>query len=244
MRCMHEAQLHDHNAFLTLTYDEEHLPFRKQLEYETFQLFMRRFRKRVKVPLRFYMAGEYGSKDGRPHFHALIFGYDFPDKEYFKKTDAGAKIYTSKLLSELWPLGHASTGAVTFESAAYVARYCVQKVTGKAAEKHYARVDEHGPYQLKPEFNRMSLKKGIGEKFLEKFRSDVYPNDYVVVNGNKVRPPKYYDRKYEEVNNDEYEYIKLQRMLQADQYLSDSTPERLRDKERVTLAKTNQLRRS
>jgi len=242
-RCMHEASLHDQTAFLTLTYDDAHLPFRNQLEYPTFQSFMRRFRKRVKTPLRFYMAGEYGAKEQRPHYHALIFGYDFPDKKHFKKTDAGEKIYTSDLLSQLWPLGHASTGAVTFESAAYVARYCVSKVTGKAAEAHYKRSDEHGDYQLTPEFNHMSLKPGIGLKFLDKYLSDIYPNDYVVTNGHKAKPPKYYDRKYEEINNDEYEHIKLQRLLDSAKYIADNTEARLNDKRRVAEAKTKQFSR-
>jgi len=247
VRCMHEAALHQDNAFVTLTYSPENLPFRGQLDYPEFQQFMRRFRKAVKKTqpkLRFYMAGEYGSRDQRPHYHALIFGYDFPDKEYFKKTDAGENIYTSKLLSRLWPLGHASTGAVTFESAAYVARYCVTKVTGKAAEAHYRRFDEHGEYQLTPEFNHMSLKPGIGQGFVKKYQSDIYPNDYVVVNGHKAKPPKYYDKYYEEVNPDEFEHIKLLRMLEADKYLDDNTPQRLADKAEVAAARINLFSRT
>jgi len=239
VRCMHEASLHQDNAFLTLTYDENHLPFRSQLDYTAFQQFMRRFRKAVSPRLRFYMSGEYGSKDWRPHYHALIFGYDFPDKQYFKKTDSGETIYTSALLSRLWPQGHASTGAVTFESAAYVARYCVTKVTGKAAEQHYKRFDEHGEYQLTPEFNHMSLKPGIGQPFVRKYQDDIYPHGYVVVNGHKAKPPKYYDKKYEEVNPDEFEHLKYMRMLEADKYLSDNTPERLADKEQVAKARNN-----
>ena len=81
MRCVHEAAAYDCNAFITLTYDEENLPADGSLNYDHFQLFMKRLRKAIEPnKVRFYMCGEYGEENGRPHFHACLFGYDFPDK--------------------------------------------------------------------------------------------------------------------------------------------------------------------
>lgn len=244
MRCMHEASLHDSNSFITLTYDNEHLPFRSQLEYSHFQLFMKRLRKRAGRPVRFFMSGEYGEREGRPHYHALLFGFDFSDKQKFRQLDSGCKLYTSKMLEELWPFGMSSIGTVTFESAAYVARYCLKKMTGPGAESYYARTDCHGSYQIVPEFAHMSLKPGIGAPWLEKFQTDVYPHDYVVVNGMKVKPPKYYDKLYEGKDVDSLEWIKFERALDAEKNLDDNTFERLAVKETVAKARLNQFPRS
>lgn len=144
MRCMHEASLYDQNSFITLTYDDSNIPNGGSLNYDDFQRFMKRLRKYAGVRLRFYMGGEYGEQLSRPHYHACIFGYDFPDKIYYKKTSSGERIHTSKILQKLWPYGLSSVGNVTFESAAYIARYCVQKVTGQAADAHYTHITDDG----------------------------------------------------------------------------------------------------
>lgn len=124
MRCMHEASAFDSNAFVTLTYDDASLPPNGSLKYSDYQLFMKRLRKAIEPSkVRFYMCGEYGEEEFRPHFHACLFGFDFPDKVKFKTTGSGSTIYTSKMLETLWPHGLCSTADVTFESAAYVARY-------------------------------------------------------------------------------------------------------------------------
>ena len=135
LRCVHEASLHKENCFITLTYNDEHLPEHGHLIYRDFQLFMKRLRKRTGVRVRFYMCGEYGENFGRPHFHACLFGYNFPDLVRWK---AGkSTLYRSKLLESLWTDGYSSVGEVSFESAAYVARYILKKVTGDDAEAHY-----------------------------------------------------------------------------------------------------------
>lgn len=114
VRCMHEASQHKKNCFITLTFDSEHCPKDMSLDYRVFQLFMKRFRKRVHpLSIRFYMCGEYGELFGRPHYHALIFGYDFPDKAYYAKSGAGEDIYISRVLSDLWPFGLATIGECT-----------------------------------------------------------------------------------------------------------------------------------
>jgi hypothetical protein len=134
---MHEAKMHPKNCFITLTYNNEHLPSDGSLNYEVFQLFMKRLRKKYGKGIRFYMCGEYGDKLGRPHFHACLFGHDFADKKLWKTTDSKSKLYRSAELEKLWPYGFSSVGDVTFESAAYVARYIMKKVSGDASESHY-----------------------------------------------------------------------------------------------------------
>lgn len=255
---MHEASLYEHNCFITLTYAPEHLPEDKSLRYEDFQLFMKRFRKRFKglqpvdgkYPIRFYMAGEYGEQFRRPHFHACIFNFDFADKKYLKKTPGGSRIFTSAALSELWPFGYASIGSVTFESAAYVARYIMKKVNVSSAtphhlRNHYEEIDEDGVInELVPEFNKMSLKPGIGQGWYDKFKDEVYPDDFVVVNGRKCKPPRFYDRKFADEFPLEFEQIQFDRYVDAQDRIEDNTPERLAVRERVTQAKVERLVRN
>lgn len=257
MRCMHEASLYERNCFVTLTYNDESLPLRSSLDYPAFQKFMKRLRK-VAAPSRprFYMCGEYGAEPlkprfdldgkllGRPHYHACLFGVDFADKKYWRKSDSGARCYRSATLERLWPFGHSELGDVNFQSAAYVARYCVSKVTGHNAKAHYSRRDGDGTYLLEPEFNHMSLKPGIGARWLEKFQTDVYPTDFVVVNGKECKPPKYYDRLFSSENPDVFEEIQFRRESDARLNFLDNTDERLAVKEIVARARLSQLERS
>lgn len=244
VRCMHEASLHENNCFATLTYDDAHLPVRGALDYPTFQKFMKRLRWEAKVPVRFYMCGEYGPENGRPHYHACLFGWDFKDKKYWRTSDSGEKLFRSPMLERLWPLGNCELGAVTFQSAAYVARYCVQKVTGHAAKAHYARSDENGDYSLPPEFNHMSLKPGIGANWLKQHGQYTYTFDHVIVNGKETKPPKYYDRLFTRENPDQMEDIRFLREQDGRSRYEDNTPERLAVKEIVARSRANFLYRS
>jgi hypothetical protein len=250
MRCLHESTLYDQNSFITLTYDEAAIPPGGSLWYPDFQRFMKRLRKFTKRPVRFYMGGEYGESTSRPHYHACLFGYDFPDKVYFRKSSSGERLYTSAILERLWPHGLSSVGAVSFESAAYIARYCVSKVTGDLADSHYScpeYVDADGVVckAVTPEFNHMSLKPGIGARWLSKYQTDVFPRDYVVVNGIKTKPPKYYDvlfeREYPEVFSD----LVAQRELDAySGFLAgEQSVARLDVKRQVKAAQLSQLKR-
>ena len=247
IRCMHEAQMHEQNSFITLTYDNAHLPSDRSLHYRDFQLFIKRLRKRFTGRrIRFYMAGEYGEKLGRPHWHACIFGLSFDDKKLWRRSPSGANLYRSQDLELLWPFGHSSIGDVTFESAAYVARYIMKKVTGKNAEEHYTEIDpDSGEItKRKPEFTKMSLKPGIGYEWYKKYTSDVYPHDYVVVRGKKVKPPKYYDKNYKIDNPYEFDELLYFREKSAKLNYEDNTPERLLVKEQVTQAKLQKLKRN
>ena len=247
MRCMHEAQLHQHNCFITLTYDNDHIPSDQSLHYRDFQLFIKRLRKRYPTTkISYYMAGEYGDNFGRPHYHACIFGLDFHDKKLWKRTTSGSLIYRSSDLEVLWPFGYSSIGDVNFESAAYVARYIMKKVTGHNAKDHYTETNQETGeiIKRKPEFNKMSLKPGIGYDWYKKYKNDVYPHDYVIIKGKKVKPPKFYDKKYKSDYPYEYDEILYKREINGKLNSEDNTPERLIVKETVQQAKLQKLKRN
>ena len=243
LRCVHEAQLHADNCFVTLTYSPENLPVSGSLVYRDFQLFMKRLRK-LRGPVRFYMCGEYGEKHWRPHYHACLFGVAFADRASFGTSPSGSRIYRSPELESLWTLGHSSLGDVTFESAAYIARYIMKKRYGDAAKAHYTRLDPSTGelVSLHPEFTRMSLKPGIGAGWITKFKSDVFPRDRIVARGGMEMPvPKYYDRVLSE---DEVEDVMMLREQRAARFSDDNSPARLRVRETVAKAALSFKKRS
>jgi len=240
MRCMHESQMHDYSSFVTLTY--ENAPV--SLDYRDYQLFMKRAIKNLRHPVRFFACGEYGDEFGRPHFHALLFGTFFHDRKRLQKLPSGSYLYSSDFLSKLWGHGYASVGDVTFESAAYVARYCCSKVTGPDAEEHY-RVFEYSTGEVftrEPEFAHMSLRPGIGATWFEKYRKEVYPRDEVVIRGRRMKPPKYYDKLYA-VDGDS-DSLEFDRYRKAVMFAAENTPRRLSDREICVKARVSQLKRS
>lgn len=242
MRCVHETSLYKRNCFITLTYNDENLPKRGMLVHKHYADFMKRLRKHTKGSyIRYYMAGEYGETTWRPHYHAIIFNHDWSDKTYLKQTGSGEKIYASNSLSRIWGHGHCSTGEATFESAAYIARYCMQKITGEEAKTHYLRQDEEGTYHLPPEYNQMS--NGIGEDWLKFFKDDVYNEDYVIIRGQKCNVPAYYDKKFKRMDEEKMAQFKEEREWKGYRNREDNTPERLAVKEKVALAKINLLKR-
>ena len=214
IRCVHEAQMHDENCFITLTYAPEHLPPDHSIRKEEVQKFMKRLRKAAKVRLRYFACGEYGTKNNRPHYHAIIFGYSFPDRKLWTIKN-GNRLYRSELLESVWTKGHSSIGECTFESAAYVARYVTKKYTKpepsersdarqeRSEEKinmKYTVVDDTTGeiFTLEPEFALMSRRPGIGRSWLEKYRNDTN-KDFITIRGAKMSLPKYYDQIIEEM---------------------------------------------
>lgn len=245
IRCMHEAQLYEHNSFVTLTYSDEFLPFAGSLCLRDFQLFMKRLRFKFGAGIRFYHCGEYGEQTSRPHYHAILFNLEFPDKKFLCERN-GFPVWTSDILSELWGNGLTEIGTVTFESAAYVARYIMKKVTGEMAEDHYSRldVDTGEIHSIAPEYTTMSRRPGIGSEWLSRFKNDVYPSDEVIVNGHPVRPPKFYDTIYERSDPDQYSKLKRSRILRSRDFVDNNTPERLSVREKVQLSKLSRLPRN
>lgn len=245
IRCTHEAQMHEYNCFITLTYNKENLPADGSLNIRHFQLFMKRLRRKYGSNIRFYHSGEYGDKFQRPHYHACIFGFDFPDKEPWSVTGSNT-LYISKALQKLWPFGFSTIGNFDFNTAAYVARYTMKKKYGQAADTHYQKVNEHTgeTTQRIREYSTMSRKPGIGSSWLKKYQSDVYPKDRVIHKGRELRPPKYYDRIYEKDQPSSFDIVKLERNLKQQSQALDNTPERLQVKLAVLKHNLKQLKRS
>lgn len=240
LRCVHEASLYEDNCFITLTYDDDHLPPGGSLQLDDIQNFFKRFRDRISpCKLRFFQCGEYGSLLSRPHHHACIFGYDFPDKQLFFRSSAGLNVWRSPLLEDLWPFGYSSIGELTFESAAYTARYIMKKINGDAADEHYQG--------RKPEFITMSRRPGIGADFAKKYFSDMYPKDFITIKGGiRCRPAKFYDRLYDALHHDQMREVKENRVRFArDHNLAlENTPERLAVKEEHKILTIKQLKRN
>jgi len=242
VRCVHEGTLHSESCFVTLTYDEKNLPAGSTLVHRDFQLFIKRLRKKH-GKVRFYMCGEYGEL-GRPHYHALLFGYRPSDGRYYGTGESGADSFGSAELDSLWQLGFASFGELTFESAAYTARYVMKKVNGARQADHYRFVDSDGVVtDRRPDYACMSKKPGIGHGWITKYMSDVYPHGKVVVGAVQCTPPKYYDRVYSLVDAGEFDHL-MQRRADSGAIRSEhATIVRRRVADTVLKARISSLKR-
>lgn len=231
-RMVNEARYYDFNSFITLTYSEKFIPKGGTLFKRHFQLFMKKLRKRFGDGIKYFYCGEYGSKTRRPHYHAILFNVNFEDK-YKWETIKGKIYYRSPILESLWKYGISNISDVTFNSAAYVARYCMKKITGDAALLHYACFDrETGEIEndLLPEFADMS--NGIGRCFYDEFKlTDIFNHDFLVINGTKYPMPKYYDDLFKVEFPDRYLQRKIARRKRAQQSVDFGDPYRLRVKE-------------
>ena len=244
IRCHHESLQHENNCFITLTYNDENLPYNQSLNKKHFQLFMKRLRKKFGNNIRFFHCGEYGDQFNRPHYHACLFNFDFTDKVLFKVKN-GNEIYSSQTLEKIWGKGFCTVTDLTFDTAAYAARYITKKVTGELAPDHYTKIDDYGEItELTPEYNTMSRRPGIGKTYYDKWTSDIYPSDYVIINGKKCKPPKYYDSQHEICEPDELKKIKTNRKNSMILHEPNNTPERLEVREKLQEIKAKQLIRS
>lgn len=251
IRLLHESRLHDMKTFLTLTYDDLHLPPDGSLNKKHPQDFLKRLRRRHAranpgAKLRYYLCGEYGDDLLRPHYHMILFGCDFSDKRTHSKGSQGDQMYISKLLDEIWGHGHCFIGSVTEQSCGYVSRYIMKKINGDMAEDHYRRINPiTGEFiDLQPEYNAMSLKPGIGLDFYEKYKSDFYPRDNACMKGKLFPVPKYYDRQLEKSDPDLLAELKEARVERSLKHASNSTTLRLKVREEVLKSKLSALKRS
>lgn len=243
-RCHFEALSHPRNEFVTLTYDDKHLPPGGSLRYEDFQRFVRSLRDSGRR-LRYFGAGEYGTRFQRPHFHACLFGVGFDDRVLHSRSPAGERVYRSDELSSHWPHGFAATGNVTLASAAYIARYILQK--GRRDDDRYRRVDSSTGevFYVEPEFNFMSLKPGIGLNVWQRYGQAMRDNDNVVIEGSARPIPKYFLRVFarDAVNLPELAEIQSWRWERMTDFASREQPS-LDSREKVQLARFCQLNRT
>lgn len=234
-RCSLEAQEHTDNYFLTLTYSPENLPTRVgasvdgeimvvgTLVPKHLQDFLKRLRIYYKRhfgidSIRFFACGEYGDEKKRPHYHLIVYGLPIPDLEYFTTNRKSHEVcFRSPLLEKLWGFGIVGVGHVSWESCAYVARYVVKKRKGPGSSEYYKALN------IEPEFVRMSRRPGIALDYYEKNKYKIYETDEIIVsrkNGpEKVKPSRYYDKKFDIDEHDLLEEIKLRRQALAKEAL-------------------------
>lgn len=269
VRCVHESQMHEDNCFLTLTYDDAHLPENGSLRPRDFVLFMKRLRERIApCQVKFFHCGEYGDKGGRPHDHVLIFGWRPPDLVFHTMRN-GNPVYLSSLVAELWRQGIIEVGDVTFQSAAYCARYVLKKWSADnlteedlyEAMRKYDEAKKCGGYDTAPrermladvkasvyqgrlpEYVSMSRRPGIGSTWFDRFKSDVYPHGFVVLpSGKKAKVPKFYENKFSIDEPVKLAMIKGEGLIKA-QACPDNSPARLSVREVVKKLTIQQLRR-
>lgn len=286
MRIVHESTLYEYdkgNCFVTLTYDEDRMPVDRSLVPWHFTDFMKRLRHhKGGDKIRYFQAGEYGRRcrhgfdldvikcpggcrHGRPHHHACLFNVSFDDLVSYK-SDSGVLRYTSSALADIWSHGFVDVGTLNFESAAYVARYCLKKVDGPKALEHYLTVLEDGTMvYLEPEYATMSrgytcpehkgvpyqpdcpkCSRGIGADWYERYSEDVFPHDSVPIPGVGVlrKVPRFYEERFKESDPDMLDRVKDIRKAFRKAHAEEYTPERLHDKYRVKKAQVAMLKRS
>lgn len=224
IRIMHEKQTAGKSCFLTLTYDQVHLPPGGTLMLTHLQKFVKRLRKRM-GKFRYFAIGEYGTERFRPHYHLIGFHQDFRRDRYFWRTSAkGYPLDRSPTLEGLWTFGSSEIGNVSLGSASYIARYVQQKrLTAEIA---------HSSGRM-PEFTTASRRPGLGRDWIEKFYTDVWPRDEVIIDGKKFNPPRYYDKVLAIRDPELYEEIKVIREKRGKEMAADNTMARLRSKEVV-----------
>lgn len=231
VRCMNEMRMHKQACFMTLTYEDKKLPLAGTLRKDHLQKFMKRLRHDTGAGLRFYACGEYGETYLRPHYHVLLFNYDFPDKRFFDRTDRDHELFVSKRLDKIWGYGHTVLGGVDFESCAYVSGYMKKVITGDIAEEHY--------YSRESEFSLQSTNPGLGHEYYLKYAHEIYAHDSIIINGRPSRPPRYYDERYKALDSMGLDEIKRKRRLrfQETRNRKDETSRRRRVKELVIEAR-------
>ena len=263
------------NCFITLTYrdklecDEDQLeegwyiPDDWSLHKSHFRNFMKRLRKHFAPHrIRFFHCGEYGNtckhridlehvgcplcNVGRPHYHAALFNCSFDDLEPYGSS-MGQLRYTSPTLEKIWKYGNVDVGELNFESAAYIGRYCLKKVTGDKADDHYMQIDMDGcATWVEPEYCTMSRNPGLGKDFYTMYKTDMFPSDEVPVPGQGVykKVPRYYEELFKLTNPLSLEEIKEVRQKFREEHSDEYTPERLMDKYKVKKAQVDMLKRT
>lgn len=212
-RATHEASLYERNCFITLTYAPEHLPPYGFLDYNAPVLFMKRLREKYPHKIRAFGCAEYGEKYLRPHYHLCIFNHDFDDKKETKNghSHSDHQLFTSDHLSALWPYGFSTIGSLTFESAAYVARYCTKKITGKRAQAAYETIcPTTGEIFQRPPERAICLPRrpGLGGEWYDKYGQYIRNHDFTIIDHRKMRPAPFYDKRTELADPEKFAIIK------------------------------------
>lgn len=180
-RCVLHSSIYRRNCFLTLTYDENLPGYHNKFNYTDVQKFKKRLRsfckrkynKRIEV----FNVHEYG-KNGKKHWHLIVFNHDFEDKELFTKKNQ-IPLYTSRQLQELWPYGFSTVGDVSEASAMYQAQYMEKDFKNNNVGSSKGSHSKHS---------------GIGKPYFLKYYRDILLNGFVPFNGKKMPIPRYFLR--------------------------------------------------
>lgn len=257
LRCMHEMKYHAENSFLTFTYDDYNLPapnFIGENGYSVSSLegtkkdlrtFFRKLRRYLQgKKIRYFAAGEYGPSTWRVHGHGILFGHAFLEDRYKWRTHKGNIYYRSPTLEKLWGKGIVEFCDANFQTAKYVAGYCLKKMHGDKAIEHYKRINpETGEvFNLEPEFMICSTRPGIGSRWFNDYNeTDAYTEDGLRIMGSKRKfpIPKYYDKLKKRAEGDYIEALKKKRRkkLIDRRVIANNTPERLKVREEVAEAR-------
>lgn len=209
VRCSLEAEQWTHNYFVTLTYNESHVPY-NSFEYIDFytgevnsdialtlvpkdlQDFFKRlrinFKRKYDFPsddspgIRFYACGEYGGETKRPHYHLCLFNCPIPDLEVEAHNYRGDVYYSSEFLNSIWSDKYGEPiGFVTIGELSFDTCAYVARYMMK---KHKGKTaDYYKAHHIEPEFSRMSLKPGIARHYFDKNSGKIYKYDQIIVTG-------------------------------------------------------------
>lgn len=240
-----ESKMHAHSWFMTPTYAPEKLPMHGTLVPDHVSDFARALRRPSRLgALRYFAAGEYGDRFGRPHYHVLVFGPDIPDLQKVNSVYAKSDVFRSEVVSAAWPHGDVVIGRMSYSAARYVAGYVNKKQRGKAADSHYERVDDSTGeiVSVVPEFVRMSRRPGIGLPWLEKYWRDIYAtgHDALIVDGKKRPVPRYFADKMDAILGAKsvlMDDVEFRRQERAEATRDNCTPERLAVREQCAIAR-------
>lgn len=188
--------------FVTMTYSSEELvamngdkcdEVAASLYKPHVQDFLKRLKKRMgstkENPIRQIYCGEYGTRTGRPHYHAILFNVDFGDKKKFRTTDRGDQVFTSETLTALWGHGHVEFGFAQPGSIAYLFKYVLKKKSRKEKKTPLIVERDGVTVEVAHEFIEASRNPGIGAHMRE---SNSIKKGFLYVDGVKRKLPKYY----------------------------------------------------
>lgn len=164
LRMLLEASTHEASSFLTLTYDDDHLPRDGKLHPRHLTLFLKGARKNGLIQ-RYFAVGEYGRRSRRPHYHAILFGSRPPQlnrdlcipADPKHKSSCGCHAY-----QKLWHYGGISIGNADQGAMVYCAQYSAGKLSDGASAD-----DEWRP------FFRQSRRPGLGLEALDDIASSL-----------------------------------------------------------------------
>lgn len=208
--------------FCTLTYSPENVPEHGSLCPEDLRGFFARLRSRYPAgTVTYYAVGEYGTFTQRPHYHAVLFGPRFLDRAFLTRRFSG-DVWIPKALKDAWGLGLVEATAFSPATALYVAGYVAKKMKAALTPAYHDELERVVPetgevVRLVPEFARMSRRPAVGRRWFEEFWKEVYPNDFVLLDGRPMKPPRYYDKLLEELDADLAEEVRAQRQKDAEE---------------------------